>query len=179
MKRILVLGILGLALSTVSFAQNADTDPATSDNIQIYLRTMHSHDMIQKMMEVQSQSMRQMMHDQMLKDKSKVPSDFEPRMSKLFDDLVKGMPVDDITQAMIPAYQKHFTNGDIQAMNAFYSSPVGQKVLQELPSVMQEGMQAAMPIMSSYLTKWKGRMQAEMKDMEKTAPNATASPAQQ
>jgi hypothetical protein len=175
MKRILVLAILGLAFSTASFAQSADTDPATSDNVQVYLRTMRSHDMIQKMMEVQSQSIRQMMHDQMLKDNSKVPADFEARMTKLFDDLIKGMPVDDITQAMVPAYQKHFTNGDIQAMNAFYSSSVGQKVLQELPSVMQEGMQGAMPIMSSYLTKWKGRMEKEMKDMENTAPKAAPS----
>jgi uncharacterized protein len=179
MKRLFVLAVFCLAFAAPSFAQNADTDPATKDEIELYLRTMHSHDMIQKMMEVQSQSMRQMMHDQMLKDKTKVPTDFEARMTKLFDDLVKGMPMDDITQAMIPAYQKHFTNGDIQAMNTFYSSPVGQKVLHELPSVMQEGMQAAMPIMSSYLTKWQGRMQTEMKDMEDGTPKTAPSPAQQ
>jgi len=88
--------------------------------------------------------------------------------------LVKGMPADEIIDAMIPAYQNHFTRSDIQAMNTFYASPVGQKVLEELPSVMQEGMQAAMPIMSKYLTEWKGRMQ---QDLEKLTPPA-ATPAQ-
>ncbi len=82
------------------------------------------------------------------------------------DDLVKGMPIDEITQAMIPAYQQHFSKSDIEAMNAFYSSPVGQKVLQQLPAVMQEGSQAAMPIMSKYLGEWKDRMEQEMREME-------------
>jgi hypothetical protein len=71
---------------------------------------------------------------------------------------------------MIPAYQNHFTRGDIQAMNAFYSSPVGQKVLEQLPAVMQEGMQAAMPIMSKYVTEWKERMQKDVKDMGDGTP---------
>ncbi len=90
----------------------------------------------------------------MLKDKESVPPGnwANPHFKKTMDELIRGMPVDEITEAMIPAYQKHFTKADIEAMNAFYSSPVGQKVLQELPAVMQEGAQAAMPIMSKYLS---------------------------
>jgi hypothetical protein len=96
------------------------------------------------------------------------------------DDLIKAMPIDEITQAMIPAYQKHFTKSDIDAMNAFYSSPVGQKVLQQLPVVMQEGSQAAMPILSRYITEWKDRMQQDLKEMEKDSPrkNDPAPPSQ-
>lgn len=89
------------------------------------------------------------------------------------------MPFDEITQAMIPTYQQHFTKGDIEAMNAFYSSPVGQKVLQQLPVVMQEGSKAAMPIVSRYLGEWKDRMAQEMKEMEKSAPKADPQPPQQ
>ena len=91
------------------------------------------------------------------------------RMKKSMDELIKGMPADEIIQAMIPSYQKHFTRSDIQAMNAFYSSPVGQKVLQELPEVTQEGMQAALPIISKYLSDWKKRMEQEMKDPDKSS----------
>ena len=89
---------------------------------------------------------------------------------KAMDDLIKGVPIDEVTQAMIPSYQKHFTKSDIEAMNAFYSSPVGQKVLQQLPVVMQEGSQAAMPIISRYITDWKDRMQQDLKEMEKDSP---------
>ena len=35
---------------------------------------------------------------------------------------------------------------------------------------MQEGSQAAMPMMSNYLSEWKGRMEKELKDLENDAP---------
>jgi hypothetical protein len=133
---------------------------------------MRSHDMFQKMMEVQSQSMQKLIYDQILQDKGEIPPAFKAQMKKSMDDLIKGMPADDIIQAMIPAYQKHFTRGDIQAMNAFYSSPVGQKVLQELPEVTQEGMKAALPIISKYLSDWKERMEQEMKELGKSSTKA-------
>jgi len=167
-----LMATLCLALGATGLAQSSDTDAATRDDIILYLRTMHSHDMFQKMMEVQSQSMQKLIYDQLLQDKGTIPSDFQSHMKKAMDDLVKGMPADDIVQAMIPAYQKHFTRSDIQAMNAFYSSPVGQKVLEELPAVTQEGMQAAMPIISKYLSAWKDRMQQDMKELDSSSPKA-------
>ena len=178
MKRLLI-ALVCLIFSMPCLAQNADTDPATKDDVILYLRTMHSHDMMKGMMEAQSSSMQQLFHDQILREKGSVPADFDTQMKKAMDDLIKGMPVDEIEQAMIPSYQAHFTRGDIAAMNAFYSSPVGQKVLQELPAVTQDGMKAAMPIMSKYLGDWMERMKKEM-EPAKTAPVKTgdASPAQ-
>jgi hypothetical protein len=173
MKRSLIaLACLAFCFSgSVSvLAQNAD-EPASKDDIILYLRTMRSHDMFQRIMEVQSQNMQQLFRDQMLKEKGSVPPDFDAHFKKAMDDMIKGMPIDEITQAMIPAYQKHFTKGDIETMNAFYSSPVGQKVLQELPVVVQEGSQAAMPIMSKYISDWKDRMQQDLKDMGDDSSN--------
>jgi hypothetical protein len=175
MKRLLIALVASLVFSTCSFAQNAD-EPATKDDILLYLRTMHSHDMMTKLMEAQSTGMRQLFHDQMMKEKGSVPPDFDVHFKKWMDDLIKGMPVDEITQAMIPSYQKHFTHGDVEAMNAFYASPVGQKVLDTLPVVMQEGMQAAMPIMSQYLSEWKERMEKEMKDEKPVKPAGSETP---
>jgi hypothetical protein len=130
-------------------------------------------------MGIQSQNMQQLFRDQILQEKGSVPPEFDAHFKKAMDGLIKGMPFDEITQAMIPTYQQHFTKGDIEAMNAFYSSPVGQKVLQQLPVVMQEGSKAAMPIVSRYLGEWKDRMAQEMKEMEKTAPKADPQPPQQ
>src|SRR5689334_9117323 len=110
--------------------------------------------------------MQQLIRDQILKEKGALPPKFDSTMKKAMDDLVKQMPIDDIVQAMIPAYQKHFTKTEIEAMNNFYSSPVGQKVLQELPAVIQEGNQAAMPIIGQYLTDWRKRMEKDMKQLE-------------
>ncbi|MGA2346849.1 MAG: DUF2059 domain-containing protein [Candidatus Sulfotelmatobacter sp.] len=172
MKRLLIaLACLALSFSASSsvLAQAAD-EAASKDDIILYLRTMRSHDMFQRIMEVQSQNMQQLFRDEILKEKGSVPPEFDAHFKKAMDEMIKGMPIDDITQAMIPAYQKHFTKADIEAMNAFYSSPVGQKVLQELPVVVQEGSQAAMPILSKYLDQWKDRMQQEMKEMGDDTP---------
>jgi hypothetical protein len=177
MQRLLI-ALACLAFSVSALAQTLD-EPASKDDVILYLRTMHAHDMLQKTMQMQSQSMQQLFREQMVKDKGSVPPELETRFKKLMDELIKGMPVDEITQAMIPAYQKHFTKGEIEAMNTFYSSPIGQKVLQELPAVMQEGAQAAMPIMSKYLGEWNDRMQQELKEMEKTSPKADPQPSQQ
>ncbi len=156
----LLIALACLTLALPSLAQNAD-DPATKDDVILYLRTMHSHDLMQKSVAVQFESMRQLIREQIAKDKGMVPADFDTRFKKIMDDMAKNMPFDDIIQAMIPAYEKHFTHGDIEAMNAFYSSPVGQKVLEELPAVMQEGMQAAMPVLSKYITDSQERMKHE------------------
>ena len=50
------------------------------------------------------------------------------------------MPIDEMVDAMVPIYQRHLSHEDIEAILAFYSSPVGQKLLREQPAVMQEGM---------------------------------------
>jgi len=171
MKRLLI-ALACLALSLPLVAQNAD-EPASKDDVILYLRTMHSHDLLQKLIAAQSVTTRQLLHDQLMKEKGTVPPDFEARFSKMNDELLKGMPIDEIVQAMIPAYQKHFTHGDIEAMNAFYSSRIGQKVLEELPAVMQEGMQAAMPIMSRYLSEWQQRMKHEFQPEQKGSPAKT------
>jgi hypothetical protein len=175
MKRLLIaLACLAFCFpASVSVLAQAADEPASRDDIILYLRTMRSHDMFQRIMEVQSQNMQQLFRDQILKERGSVPPEFDAHFKKAMDDMIKGMPIDDITQAMIPAYQKHFSKADIEAMNAFYSSPVGQKVLQELPVVVQEGSQAAMPILSKYLDQWKDRMQQELKAMGDDTPKKT------
>jgi hypothetical protein len=168
MKRLLI-ALTCLILTLPCLAQNAN-EPASKDDIILYLRTMHTHDLMRKTMEVQSQTMRQLFREQIQKEKGSIPPDFDEHFKKMMDDLIKGMPADEITQAMIPAYQKHFTKGDIDAMNAFYSSPVGQKVLAELPAVMQEGNQAALPILSKYLSEWEERLKNEFDKKPQAAP---------
>src|ERR1700727_1110080 len=115
MKHMLVMFVC-FAFAAPCLAQNAD-EPASKDDVILYLRTMHSHDMMTRTLEVQSKAMQQMLTDQMLKEKGSLPADFESKMKRKMDDLIKGMPIDEITQAMIPAYQKHFTKSDIEAMN--------------------------------------------------------------
>jgi hypothetical protein len=131
---------------------------------------VHSHDMMLKMMEAMSKPMHQSTHEQCEKNKDRLPVDCEARINKIFDNMMKEMPFDEMMQAMVPAFQKHFTKGDMDALIAFYSAPTGQKVLKELPAVMAEGMQAMTPIMRKSIDKITDRAQQEIADMMKDAP---------
>jgi hypothetical protein len=171
MKRVLI-ALVCLAFIVPAFAQTAE-EPASKDDVILLLRTMQSHDMMRKMVEAMLKPMHQMYHDQYVKEKDKLPPDFESRMNKMMDEMLKNMPFDEMLQAMIPAYQKHFTHGDIEALNAFYSSPVGQKFLEESPAVTGEAMQAMIPIMTKYTQQWQGRMQQEIQEMQNELPKKT------
>lgn len=175
--RVLWIATICLVFSVPALTQTAGGEQPSTDDVILYLRTMHSHDMMRKIMEVQSKSMQQLLADQLVKDQGKLPNAFDAHFKQAMASFIKDMPVDDLTQAMIPAYQQHFTKSDIEAMNAFYSSAVGQKVLEELPAVMQEGMQAAMPILSKYLAEWQERMQREFKGADKSGSKTEVKPA--
>ena len=178
MKHLLIT-LACITLSLPCFAQNAN-EPASKDEVILLLRTMQSHDMMQRTMEAITKPMHQMYHEQYAKEKDKLPPDFESRMTKMMDDMLKNIPFDEMLQAMIPAYQKHFTHGDIEALNAFYSSTVGQKFLHESPEVTSEAMESMMPVIRKYTQDWQQRMQQEIKEMlENSYKKSDASPSGQ
>lgn len=125
------------------------------------------------MVDLMSKPMHQMVHDMYLKDKDKLPPDFEQKEIALIDGMYKKMPLDDILQAMVPVYQKHFTKGDVDALIAFYSSPTGQKMVRELPAITSEAMTQAMPILEKYVETMQQQVQDEfaqaLKDSNKKA----------
>ena len=41
---------------------------------------------------------------------------------------------------MVPVYQKHFTADDVAGLLKFYQSPLGRKVITQMPATMTEGM---------------------------------------
>lgn len=46
----------------------------------------------------------------------------------------------ELTERMVPIYQRHFSAADIQGLLKFYRSPLGKKVVTEMPATMAEGM---------------------------------------
>src|SRR5271166_3488119 len=109
MKRLLLAAFLCLALGCCAFAQQTDDTPATKEDVQKYFEVMHLHDMMLQMIDAMAKPMHQMVHDQYLKDKDKLPDDFEEQMNKMMDGMFRDMPWDEMIQAMVPAYQKHLS----------------------------------------------------------------------
>jgi hypothetical protein len=65
----------------------------------------------------------------------KVPEQF-------WNDFRAGIHTDEMTAMLVPIYDKHFSEDEIRELNTFYQTPLGQKLLKELPNVTQESMNA-------------------------------------
>jgi uncharacterized protein len=168
MKRFLVAGILCLIFTANGRAQqNAAAAPASKEDVERYLETVHSHEMIQKMIDAMSQPMHQMIHDQYIKYKDVLPADYETNANQMMDQMMKEMPFDEMIQAMIPAYQKHFTKGDMDALVAFYSTPTGQKILREMPAILAESMGVMMPLLQQRVEAMTDRIHQQIEEMVK------------
>lgn len=174
------LGVVSICfvLAYPSFAQTPADAPASKQDVENYLRAVHSHEMMKQMVEAMAKPMHQMAHEQCAKEKDNLPADCEARMNQHMDDMMKKMPFDEMMDAMIPTYEKHFTKGDMDALTAFYSAPTGQKILREMPAIMSEAMEAMMPIMRKNIDNMTAGLQdqvAQMKGASKGAsPNAPA-----
>jgi hypothetical protein len=168
MKRILLAVLLGLAFAAAGAAQQSAADsPATKADVQRYFDVMHSREMIDQMMDAMVKPMHQMIHERYLKDKDKLPADFEARMNKMTSDMLKGFPWDDLLQSLVPVFQKHLTKGDIDAVVAFYSAPTGQKLLKEMPAMLSEEMEAMMPLLQKQMATVTERVQQQVAEMLK------------
>jgi|ERR1700722_9843605 len=106
--------------------------------------------------------------DEYLKHQDELPADYESKMSSMLDEMFANMPWDEMVQAMVPSYQKHFTKGDIDNLVTFYSSPTGAKVLREMPALTAEAMQAMTPIMTKYVETMQTRLKIETDMMAQT-----------
>ena len=96
--------------------------------------------------------------------KAQVNAFLNDRMDKMF----QSMPIDDLMQVMMPVYQHHFTHGEMQELIRFNSSPVGKKLLAEIPAIMTESMQAAMPIIQKWQSGQMDDLQTSVLEYAKT-----------
>ena len=66
-----------------------------------------------------------------------IPPDFETKMKSAMNGLVS---YDELTNWGAEVYAQHFTQPELQKMIAFYSGPVGRKMLQSQQEITQESM---------------------------------------
>ena len=58
------------------------------------------------------------------------------------DQFFAAADINEFIDLFVPIYDKHFTESDLDGMLAFYRTPVGQKLIKELPAVAAESQQA-------------------------------------
>ena len=175
MKTWLFAAALCLNLGLGAWAQQGfANDPATKEDVEAYMAAIHSRELTKQSLQAMSKPMHQFIEDTFEKDRDRLPPDFEEQMTRFMDDYLNNMPIDQMQQAAIPIYQKHFTKGDLAALVAFYSSPTGEKLLREMPAIMSESMTVELPYMREQIEKLRERMQDQVAEMLKKAPKSSS-----
>ena len=66
--------------------------------------------------------------------KKEVPSVPE----EFWDEFVKQVNPNDLTELVVPIYSKYFTEEEINQIVKFYKTPIGKKMVEKLPLIMQD-----------------------------------------
>jgi len=96
------------------------------------------------------------------------------RVRKISEESMKDFPVDAMLDDMVPVYQKYLTQTDVDAMIAFYSSPTGKKLMQDMPQMMQEAQQASSERMQMHMAAAMQRIDTMMKEEEQKQQSSPA-----
>jgi uncharacterized protein len=85
----------------------------------------------------------QMIHEKMPEATPEQKKQFREMLDDVMREALGPAAINEMLEATIPVYQRHLTKADLDAMVAFYASPVGQKILHEQPAMVQESMEAS------------------------------------
>ena len=61
---------------------------------------------------------------------------------EFWDGMVDVVETDDLMDILVPIYRKHFTAEDVAGLIRFYESPLGRKLIERRPDMVQESMSA-------------------------------------
>lgn len=74
-----------------------------------------------------------------------------------------GKEIDTFLDMVVPVYDKHFTEAELQELVAFYKTPIGQKAIETLPKITSEIAPLSQQWAISIMPKVQSRIQAELK----------------
>ncbi len=164
MKKSILLPCFIVILAVSAFAQESavsNTVPSR-DEVMQFMDLMQIHARMEQLTEGMKKGMKAGAEAGF---KTKIPAASPEQLAKLdsiAETVFKDFPIDEMIDAMVPIYQKHLTKSDLEEIVAFYSSPVGQKLLKEQPAMMAEGMQAGQDIMLRKLPDLQERLQTKV-----------------
>ena len=61
--------------------------------------------------------------------------------AEFWDSFIKEADMTQLMEHIIPIYAEQFTDDDIQQMLAFYQTPIGKKMIEKMPIILQQSMQ--------------------------------------
>jgi hypothetical protein len=177
MKQHFWLAFLVLMTAFPLFAQQdseATRRPPSVAEVMKFFEVMHIHDQMQSMLQTERQQFHIIIQDMFSKRLPNATPEQRAQFQKLtedaMNDLIKNYPLDDVLRDMVPVYQAHLTESDLNEVIAFYSSATGQRLLKEMPTMTAEAMRV------SY-ARLQPEIQKMMQDMDGNIKKMVADPA--
>jgi len=117
--------LLSVFLSLLLSVSSVLAEPASTKSIKLLMERTGAGDIGVQMMNNMITALKKMIPD---------------APEKFWEDVTKEIDSDQIIALIIPVYQKHLTEKDIQEINAFYNTDAGKKLIKSQPAIMQESM---------------------------------------
>lgn len=176
MRKVYVAVCLAMVLAVPLVAQQKPelpSPPPSVEEVMKFFSVMHVRDQMQNMLEAEQKQIK-IMQDNMLRKAlpdatPEQKAQFTETMDASMNALFKDFPIDDLLRDMVPIYQKHLTEADLNAVINFYSSPVGQRLLREMPAMTQEGMRVSFARMQPKIDEMMKTMQERVQKMKSEA----------
>jgi hypothetical protein len=173
-----VFFVVSAAFAQQTAPSTADT-PAAKEDIQKLFEVMQIHQQMRQVMDAMMKQQSAMMHETLKKRYPQTSAERIARADRLIEETMKDIPMDAMLDDMIPIYQRHFSKTDIDAMSTFYSSPTGQKMMQEMPALTSESMQASYARMQKQMDAMMRRAEQIVKEDQDKQKSAPAKPSSQ
>lgn len=174
MKKSFFVTILLLA-SLIGVAPRARADEASKQAKAAKLvETMHMEQNMVKMLDTVSAQMKQSFS-------SALGDNATPRQKEIFNNFTSQVLQLMRTQLswsvlkpdMVKLYASNFTEDELDGLNAFYASPVGQSSLEKMPMVMQQSMATTQAHLVTLQPQIKALQESFAKDMAAAEPGAS------
>lgn len=156
--------------STQAVAQTgaATSEPASREDVENLFVILKLDRLMQVTMAAAAEQMKTNLPELMKQQNVEIPKE---QLDAMADDIFRDYPMKDVLDSMVPVYQKHLSKLDIANIQTFYQSPTGQKMLNEMPEMSKEAMQAANPVMKQWMATMMQRMQERARAMaQQNAP---------
>lgn len=132
--------------------------------------------MMPKLVEQSVRAQTRHMNEKLPPGKRLMPQDqaaLEKVMNKYMERAQNIYPLDEMIADAIPIYQRHISKSDADAVIAFYTSPPGQRLLDEQPAITSEYMSFVMSRMQTRSRRLTDEMEAEIQQIVKPEPAGT------
>ena len=163
MNRFLTLALLG----TLLFSSTAS---ASTDSHRQAALEMLSISRVDKMIEPMMENVMSMIQQQMAQ--VDIPEDKKPIIQKynqkIVETLRQEMQWEKMKEDFVALYLNVYTEEEIRELTEFYSSPLGQKMLDKMPELMQASLQISQSMLQQTLPKIQQLSQEMARELQGT-----------